>query len=93
MKTNTNKTKKSTAKQTAEPAAEKTVTLKHMPKESDKLPKQALTILETLKAHKGKLSVAQLIDAIAKKLETVQPPKRIFVFYRKRLVDGGFIAA
>ena len=70
------------------------VTLKRMPKEgkeADKLPPQAVVILETLQKKGGKLETTKLFTALQGKLDTQQPINRIYAFYRKRLLDGGFI--
>ena len=59
--------------------------------EEAQLSHQALGILRILKAHKGSMTTAKLVDEIGKRVETTQAPKRILTFYRKPLVDAGWI--
>lgn len=69
------------------------VTFKKLPKDGEKLAPQALAILKVLqKAPKG-LTVHQLVTEKlnATILATVQPPARIWTFYRKTLVEGKFV--
>lgn len=63
-------------------------------KEGDRLPAQAQVILALLDKAKGKsLSQTEVISGLkGQGLKTVQTPKRIFTFYRKRLVDEGYIS-
>lgn len=68
-----------------------TVELKKMAKE-DELPKQAFNILEILKEKKAAISVADLQNAMVGRITTKQPMSTIWAFYKKRLVDEGFIA-
>jgi predicted Zn-ribbon and HTH transcriptional regulator len=86
--------KKSQSEDTEKAPRLSLVTLKRMPKEGkeeDKLPKQAATILEVLHAKGGKMTTDKLFNALEGKIETAQPIARIYAFYRKRLIDGGFI--
>lgn len=70
-------------------SAESIVKLNKMAKEGE-LPKQALTILEVLKAA-GKLSIAELQKKMASKIESKQSMAALWGFYRSRLVKGGFV--
>jgi hypothetical protein len=67
------------------------ITLRKNGVEEAELPHQALGILRILKAHKGSMTTAKLIEEIGKRVETTQSPKRILTFYRKPLVDAGWI--
>ena len=80
-----------------------TVTLLRTPvKDVDKVPAQMGKIIETLKDAKGNtLTVRELIgenesglhSALDKAgLETVQTPRRIWQFYKARLVKEGYIS-
>jgi hypothetical protein len=71
-------------------ADEKLVVLKSF-KNVEDLPKQAQTILSTLKAKGGKLTLSTLLKFLDKALDTVQGSKRIYAFYQRRLIDEGFI--
>jgi|TARA_B100000900_G_C20579346_1_gene716784 hypothetical protein len=60
--------------------------------ENRRLPNQAGVILDTLEALGGEASQEQLVDAMLEQgLSTVQTPKRIYTFYRKMLMEDGFI--
>ena len=67
------------------------ISLKKMPKEDEKIAAQAKAVLDVLKQHKGSMLSDKLVEALAAKLDTVQSPKRIFVFYRPTLVENGYI--
>ena len=67
------------------------ITLRKNSIEEAQLSHQALGILRILKAHKGSMTTAKLVDEIGKRVETTQSPKRILTFYRKPLVDAGWI--
>ena len=70
------------------------VTFKRLPneKKDEKLPKQALIILETVQKAKGSaIATDKLFAALEGKIDTAQPIPRIYAFYRKTLIDGGFI--
>jgi hypothetical protein len=57
------------------------------------LPKQAAVILDAVKsAGKSGTSVGELVAGLNGVLETKQPPAAIWAFYRKRLIEGGFIS-
>lgn len=58
--------------------------------EEDSLPKQALGILKVIKS-KGSTTVADLVKALEGKIETSQPVRAIWSFYRKTLIDGKYI--
>lgn len=89
--TNKSATKKADTKK-SEPRGKAIVELKRMPKEGkDKLPKQAVAILETLEKKGGKLATDKLFAALEGKIETSQPIARIYAFYRKPLLAGGYI--
>lgn len=66
------------------------VTLKKMAEEFEVSP-QAFAILSILKTR-GALGTQELKQAMAKKVETVQPVSRIWAFYKARLVRDGFIS-
>jgi hypothetical protein len=68
-----------------------TVVLKRMPNENEELPKQAVTLLEVLKAKGGKLTLVELTQAAQGKLKTVQTVPAIFHHYRKMLSKRGFV--
>ena len=60
--------------------------------ENRKLPKQAGIILDTLEALGGTATQQQIVDGLIENgLATVQTPKRIYTFYRKDLMEDGFI--
>lgn len=60
--------------------------------ENRKLPKQAGIILDTLEDLGGEATQEQIVDALLDHgLATVQTPKRIYTFYRKTLMEDGFI--
>ena len=60
--------------------------------ENRRLPKQAGIILDTLEALGGEATQEQIVDALLDHgLATVQTPKRIYTFYRKMLMEDGFI--
>ena len=60
--------------------------------ENRKLPKQAGIILNTLEALGGTATQQQIVDGLIENgLATVQTPKRIYTFYRKDLMEDGFI--
>ena len=60
--------------------------------ENRRLPKQAGIILDTLEALGGEATQEQIVDALLDHgLATVQTPKRIYTFYRKALMQDGFI--
>ena len=65
-------------------------------KENRRLPNQAVVVLNTLKAlgaDKKPVTQAELIGAMLENgLKTVQTPKRIYTFYRKDLLEEGYIA-
>lgn len=65
-------------------------------KENRRLPNQAVVVLNTLKAlgaDKKPVTQAELIAAMLENgLKTVQTPKRIYTFYRKDLLEEGYIA-
>lgn len=68
------------------------VTLVKMPAADAKLSTQARVILKALETEGGTLTETQIITQLtAAGLKTVQTPKRIYTFYRKALVDGGYI--
>ena len=69
----------------------KTYTLKKSPKADEDLPKQAIVILEVLKAKGGELTRADFVKALEGKIETTQPVERILSFYQAKLVTKGFI--
>ena len=56
-----------------------------------KLPPQMKGIVKCLHANKGMLTQADLVEKLPKHLATVQTPKRIFMFYRKRMIEDGLI--
>jgi hypothetical protein len=88
MKTQKTKTK---SQQKPAPAYDRAiVTLKKEPKEKGELPEQAAAILAALKP-KGSLTVGELKAAMKAKIESVQTMSRLWVFYRARLIEGGFI--
>jgi len=61
--------------------------------ENRRIPKQAGVILDTLEALGGTATQEQIVDALLDNgLSTVQTPKRIYTFYRKELMEMGFIA-
>ena len=60
--------------------------------ESRKLPAQALIVLNTLEALGGTATQADLVNGLLENgLKTVQSPKRIYTFYRKDLMEEGYI--
>ena len=62
--------------------------------ENRKLPKQAGIILDTLEALGGTATQQQIVDGLIENgLATVQTPKRIYTFYRKDLMEDGFITS
>jgi hypothetical protein len=71
------------------------VTLKKKYKDGkdEKLPAQAQTILSVLESNSGKLTTDKLFAKLEGKLDSAQPAARIYAFYRKRLIDGGYITA
>jgi hypothetical protein len=83
------KTKKAAPKTDAR--SSKIVTLKKEPKEKDELPQQATAILAALKP-KGSLTVGELKVAMKAKIKSVQTMSRLWVFYRARLIEGGFVS-
>ena len=86
--------KKTTAKTAPDTVIFRTpqvINLKKMPKEDEKIAAQAKVVLDVLKQHKGSMLSDKLVEALAAKLDTVQSPKRIFVFYRPTLVENGYI--
>lgn len=101
------KSTKSTAKKSAKKAApkqaaaetvetslgnvhEKVIVLKST-KGIDDLPKQAQCILNTLKKSGGNVLFSEFLPKLAKCLDTVQSPKRIYMFYQRSLIDAGYI--
>ena len=68
-----------------------TVVFKRMPKDNEDVPKQAVTLLQVLKAKGGTLTLPELAQAAKSKLKTVQTPSAIFHHYRKMLSKRGFI--
>ena len=71
--------------------ADYTVTLKKSDKD-ETLPPQARVFLDTLKVNGNKLPIADLLAKAAKSLVSKQTPQAVFTFYRKKMLDGGFIA-
>lgn len=65
------------------------VTFKKEAKE-DALPKQAAVILSIVKSNKS-LTVHELQAKMHGKVETTQELPAIWSFYRKALIDGGYI--
>jgi|TARA_Y100000114_G_C11548576_1_gene226094 hypothetical protein len=61
--------------------------------ENRKLPKQAQVVVETLEMLGGTATQGELIDALIEKggLVTRQTPKRIYEFYRPRLLGDNYI--
>ena len=60
--------------------------------ENRRLPKQAGIILDTLEALGGEATQEQIVDALLDNgLATVQTPKRIYTFYRKMMMEEGYI--
>ena len=58
-----------------------------------KLPAQALIILNTIEALGGSATQSEIVGALLENgLKTVQSPKRIYTFYRKDLMEEGYIA-
>ena len=90
-KTAVKKTTAKTAPDTVIFRTPQVISLKKMPKEDEKIAAQAKAILDVLKQHKGSMLSDKLVEALAAKLDTVQSPKRIFVFYRPTLVENGYI--
>lgn len=72
------------------PRAPQTITFKKAAKEGE-LPKQATVILEVLQKKGPKLMSDKLFAALEGQIETTQPVKVIWAFYRKRLIDGGYL--
>lgn len=57
-----------------------------------KLPAQALVILNTIEALGGTATQSEIVGAMLENgLKTVQSPKRIYTFYRKDLMEEGYI--
>lgn len=73
----------------------KRVTEMDMFKATDKkpegLPRQAIQILEIMKNHGKAMYVAEIIHAMQGVVRTKQPLERIFKYYKKKLVDEGFM--
>ena len=90
-KTAVKKTTAKTAPDTVIFRTPQVINLKKMPKEDEKIAAQAKVVLDVLKQHKGSMLSDKLVEALAAKLDTVQSPKRIFVFYRPTLVENGYI--
>ena len=90
-KTAVKKTTAKTAPDTVIFRTPQVINLKKMPKEDEKIAAQAKAVLDVLKQHKGSMLSDKLVEALAAKLDTVQSPKRIFVFYRPTLVENGYI--
>ena len=60
--------------------------------ENRRLPAQAVIILNTLEALGGTASQSEVVGALLDNgLKTVQSPKRIYTFYRKDLMEEGYI--
>ena len=60
--------------------------------ENRKLPAQAVIILNTLESLGGTASQSEVVGALLDNgLKTVQSPKRIYTFYRKDLMEEGYI--
>jgi hypothetical protein len=58
---------------------------------SDKLPKQAKAILDTLAKLGGKADRKKLIQQLGTKLVSKQDPSRVYAFYRANLIKQGYI--
>lgn len=64
--------------------------------ENRKIPLQAQVVLSTLEALGGSATQGELVNAlldpeVGMGLKTVQTPKRIYDFYRKDLLEEGYI--
>lgn len=64
--------------------------------ENRKIPLQAQVVLSTLEALGGSATQGELVNAlldpeVGMGLKTVQTPKRIYDFYRKDLMEEGYI--
>ncbi len=58
---------------------------------ASKMPPQLKGIVQCLHANKGKLTQAELVEKLPTHIATTQTPKRIYTFYRKRLIEDGVI--
>ncbi len=88
-------TKKSAAPKTAKGATTRAtvdavVAFKKLQKDGE-LPPQAVAIVELLKKS-GELQVSKLLEKMSAVVKTKQTMQIIFSFYKKRMIDGGFIA-
>lgn len=54
-------------------------------------PSQMKGIVKCLHANKGKMTQAELVEKLGKHIATTQTPKRIYTFYRKRMIEEGLI--
>ena len=79
------------AKKESKPRVEKTYSFVKGIGEEDKLPAQAVCIVNALE-EEGTLTKTQLTAALDGVVQTKQPVERIVAFYQKRLVDAGYIA-
>lgn len=76
-------------------SASKTFRLRNMKRNKRngrELPRQAEIILKTMRNLGGVATKLQIVNGLESNgLETCQEPKRIFDYYRKRLVDDGYL--
>lgn len=67
------------------------VTLNLVPDAGDKLPPQMKEILFCLDDNDGEQTIGDLIVLLEKVLSTKQPAKKVWKYYKKRLVEDKWI--
>lgn len=74
-----------------EDISEREVSIKKMPKDDVKMPPQMKLMLEVLHKAGKPLKVKLFLKTLESKLETKQPVERVFDFYKKRMIDEGYL--
>lgn len=67
------------------------VTLKLVPDSGDKLPPQMKEILFCLDDNGGKQTIGCLMPLLEENLSTKQSAKKVWKYYKKRMVEDGWI--
>lgn len=75
-----------------EDISDREVSIMKMPKDDVKIPPQMRKILELLHKAGKPLKVKLFLKTLESKLETRQPVERVFDFYKKRMIDEGWLA-
>lgn len=67
------------------------VILKLVPDAGDKIPPQMKDIIYCLDDNGGELTISDLLEKLGEVLDTKQPARKVWKFYKTRLIKDGWI--